>query len=83
MPEEGIDIAKLAVDTCFWPLYEVENGKLSVTYKPREKKPLIEFIERQGRFSHLKKEKNNFIIDDLQQQVDKDWEGLLKKAEGK
>ncbi len=27
----------LAVDTCFWPLYEVENGKYKITYKPKEK----------------------------------------------
>ncbi len=78
--DQGIEIAKLAVETCFWPLYEVENGKYSMTYKPKEKKPLLEFIERQGRFSHLKKEKNRYIIDELQRRVDKDWQDLLKKC---
>jgi len=82
MTDQGIEIAKLAVETCFWPLYEVENGKLTVTYKPKEKKPLVEFTEKQGRFSHLKKEKNKFIIDELQKDVDKDWQELLRKAEG-
>lgn len=77
--DEGIEIAKLAVETCFWPLYEVENGKYKVTYKPKEKRPLIEFIEKQGRFSHLKKEKNRFIIDELQKRIDEDWEELLRK----
>jgi len=78
--DQGIAIAKLAVDTCFWPLYEVENGKWALTHKPQEKKPLVEFIEKQGRFAHLKKEKNRYIIDELQKQVDKDWDELLKKA---
>ncbi len=79
--DQGIEMAKLAVETCFWPLYEVENGKWNVTYKPREKKPLMEFVERQGRFSHLKKEKNKFILDELQKEVDDTWEELLRKSE--
>lgn len=80
MTDQGIEMAQLAVETCFWPLYEVENGKYRVTYKPKEKKPLIEFIKTQGRFSHLHMEKNKHIIDELQSQVDKDWEELLRKA---
>lgn len=80
MIDEGIEIAKLAVETCFWPLYEVENGKWTINYKPKEKHPLTEFVEKQGRFSHLKKEKNQFIINELQKQVSRDWEDLLKKA---
>ena len=80
MPDKGIEIAKLAVETCFWPLYEVENGKYNVTYKPREKKPLSEFLKTQGRFAHLSKDANKYIIDELQAQVDREWEGLLKKC---
>lgn len=79
MPEQGIELAKLAVETCFWPLYEVEDGKWKVTYKPREKKPLGAFIEKQGRFSHLKKEKNKHIIEELQNRVDRDWQDLLNR----
>ena len=33
-----IDVMRLAVETCYWPLYEVENGKYKVNYQPREKK---------------------------------------------
>ncbi len=80
MPNKGIEIAKLAVETNFWPLYEVENGNYKLTYKPKEKKPLTEFIKTQGRFSHLNKEQNKYIIDELQAQVDKEWEALLKKC---
>ncbi|MEE8360314.1 MAG: thiamine pyrophosphate-dependent enzyme [Candidatus Omnitrophota bacterium] len=79
--DQGIEMAKLAVETCFWPLYEVENRKWNVTYKPKEKKPFTEFIEKQGRFSHLKKEKNKFILDELQKEVDDNWEELLWKSE--
>jgi pyruvate ferredoxin oxidoreductase beta subunit len=83
MMDMGIEVAKLAVETCFWPLYEVEDGKWNITYRPKEKRPLIEFIEKQGRFSHLMKEKNKYIIDELQKQVDRDWQELLRKSEAK
>jgi pyruvate ferredoxin oxidoreductase beta subunit len=83
MNDQGIAMAKLAVETCFWPLYEVENGKYNVTYKPREKRPISEFIEKQGRFSHLRKEKNKHIIDELQKETDGDWEELLKRTESR
>ena len=32
--EDLMIINKLAVETCYWPLYEVENGKYKITYKP-------------------------------------------------
>jgi pyruvate ferredoxin oxidoreductase beta subunit len=73
--------SQLAVETCFWPLYEVENGKTKVTYKPKEKKPLEEWLKIQGRFKHLFKPKNEWIIKEMQEQVDKEWEALLAKSE--
>ena len=79
--EDSIDMARLAVDTCFWPLYEVENGKYKLNYKPKEKKPLIEWLKPQGRFQHLFKEENKHILDELQADIDRKWEELLKKCE--
>lgn len=76
--EESMEILKLAVDTCFWPLFEVENGKWRINYKPREKRPVIEWIKRQGRFRHLLRPENSKIVDSLQQEVDRKWEELLK-----
>lgn len=76
MPET-IEIARLAVNTCFWPLFEVENGKWKLTYKPREKLPLKDWLEKQGRFRHLFRPENEHIIDELQANVDEKWEELL------
>ncbi|MBE3520148.1 MAG: pyruvate ferredoxin oxidoreductase [Firmicutes bacterium] len=78
---ETIEMCRLAVDTCFWPLYEVENGKIRVTYKPKEKKPLVEFLKRQGRFNHLFKPGNEGLLEELQQEVDRQWEALLAQSE--
>ncbi|MCI0512074.1 thiamine pyrophosphate-dependent enzyme [candidate division KSB1 bacterium] len=78
--EEGIDMAKIAVDTCFWPLYEVENGVYKVTYKPKEKLPLVEWLKPQGRFRHLLKDENKHLLEMAQVELDRRWEELLKRA---
>jgi pyruvate ferredoxin oxidoreductase beta subunit len=78
---KGIKLAQLASDTCVWPLYEVENGKYKVNYKPKEKKPVLEWLKPQGRFRHLFKEENAWVLEALQKDVDKDWEELNRFAE--
>lgn len=79
--EELATISKLAVDTCFWPLYEIENGVYKVTYKPPKKLPIEEFLKTQKRFRHLFKEENKGLIEELQAEIDKKWEYLLKMEE--
>lgn len=79
-PEDTIKIAQLAVDTCFWPLYEVENGVWKLNYRPKEKKPLEEWLKPQGRFKHLFRPENRHIIEELQAEVDRKWNELLKRC---
>lgn len=71
-----IEYAKLAVDTCLWPLYEVEDGVYKLNYKPKTKLPITEFMKGQGRFKHLFKKGNEGLIETLQAKVDRDWERL-------
>ena len=80
-PSETIQVLQLAVDCCIWPLYEVENGKYRLTYKPKEKKPVEEWLKTQGRFRHLFLPENRHLIDKFQEYVDQEWEKLLKKCE--
>lgn len=75
--KDTIEMCRLAVDTCFWPLYEIVDGKLRITYKPREKKPLEEFLKVQGRFRHLFRPENQDLLAQLQKEVDEKWEELL------
>lgn len=75
--EKGIEIAKLAVDTCYWPLYEVVDGEYRLTYKPKKKLPITEWLKSQGRFKHLFKPGNEEIIEEIQKEVDEYWENLL------
>ena len=76
--EDSIEIARLATDTCFWPLFEYENGKYKVNYKPKEKKPVAEWVKPQGRFKHLSKPGNEGIIEELQVETDRKWNELLR-----
>ncbi len=74
-------INKLAVETCYWPLYEIENGKYKITYKPAKKLPVEEFLRPQRRFKHMFKPGNEWMVEAFQQEVDKRWEELLKLEE--
>ncbi|HAN87615.1 MAG: pyruvate synthase subunit PorB [Bacillota bacterium] len=78
--DQSIELAKLAVDTCFWPLYEVENGEYKLTYRPKEKKPVEDWLKRQGRFRHLFKPENAEILKEIQEDIDTRWSRLLAKC---
>lgn len=80
-PEDTIDVTRLAVDTCFWPLYEVENGVWRINYSPREKKPLPEWLKRQSRFKHLFKDDRTGLIEDMQREVDERWDDLNRRCQ--
>ena len=75
-----MDICKLAVDTCAWPMYEVENGVWKLSYKPKEKLPIEEYLRPQGRFRHLFRPEQKEILAEIQKEIDKDWEDLLRRC---
>ncbi len=78
---DTVSIARLAVDTCYWPLYEVENGKWKINYTPRQKLPVTEYLKPQGRFAHLFRPENQHILVEIQEWVDSKWDLLQKKAQ--
>ena len=76
--DQALAISKLAADTCYWPLYEVDHGEISVNYKPRQKAPVAEWFRAQGRFRHLFRPANARLLEEIQAKVDEEWERLLK-----
>lgn len=78
--EKSMAICDVAVDTCVWPLYEVENGEFKLNKKPKEKKPVTDYLFMQGRFAHLKNEENKDLVEEIQADVDSRWEDLLKRC---
>ena len=77
---EIMKICKLAVDTCYWPLFEVDHGKWILNYEPKKKLPIEDFLREQGRFNHLFKKGNEDLLVQFQQEVDRRWENLLYKC---
>lgn len=76
-----MDICKAAVETCIWPLYEYEDGRWTLSYRPKDKRPVEEYLRMQGRFKHLFKNGNEGLIDEVQREVDARWEELLNLCE--
>ena len=72
-----VQIARMAVKTNLFPLYEIENGeKYTVNMKFKEKTPVSEYLKLQGRFSYLTED----MIGRIQAETDKNWLNLLEKA---
>lgn len=78
---ELAEICKLAVDTCVWPMYEIVEGEWHLTYEPRKKLPVEQFLAKQGRFKHMFEPGNEWMIEEAQKYVDDKWEKLLAKCE--
>jgi len=79
-PSKTVEVGRLAVLTGMWPLYEIEKGKFRLTGISRtlldksKRRPIIEYIKVQGRFSHLTEED----IRVLEEYVDSLWEDIKK-----
>ena len=72
--EMSVKVARLAVETNLFPLYEVENGtRYTLNHKGR--RPVKDYLTLQGRFGHLTTEN----IDTIQEMVNEDWELLKRK----
>ncbi len=85
--EDTIAIAKLAVETCVWPIFEVVDGEYTLTGESSriadgklEKKPVLDWLKSQGRFKHLLQDKWEPTVEALQKEVDRRWEKLVKRA---
>ena len=76
-PEKGIEVARLAFETGSVVLYEYENGELKVNRVPKKRKPVEEYLMKQGRFHHLTKEQIAEIQKDVDEQFAKLTSGRL------
>lgn len=78
-PEDSIEVARMAVETRYWPLFEVENGKWKISYKPKEVVPVLEWFKMQGRFGHLLKAEDKTVLQWHQDQIEKNWAEILRR----
>jgi pyruvate/2-oxoacid:ferredoxin oxidoreductase beta subunit len=76
-PAQSVYLSRLAVETCIFPLYEVDHGEdYNITVWPKEKQPVEKYLRLQGRFAHLKPED----ITQIQENVDCEWQKLVAKS---
>jgi pyruvate ferredoxin oxidoreductase beta subunit len=73
----SIELSRLAVETHFWPVYEYEDGKYKINIKPKQVKPLEDFLFKQARFKHLKNEPE--LVEEIKKSVEEKWNCLLQK----
>ena len=77
------EICRMAVNSKFWPLFEVENGKWKLTpVRDKNLIPVKDFLKPQGRFKHLFKPGNEALLEEIQQDVDDFWAYLEGRVEG-
>jgi pyruvate ferredoxin oxidoreductase beta subunit len=86
-PSKSIEISRLAVETCVFPLWEAIDGEYNlsapskvIALKPERKKQVEEYLKTQGRYRHLFTPKFEHLISKIQGIVDKRWQKLLKKS---
>jgi len=80
-PQDTVELVKEAVDSTFWPLFEVEDGKWRLNYQPKKKTLYRDWLRRQTRFRHLfRPTDNEDVLTELQGEVDRNWEELLARC---
>jgi pyruvate ferredoxin oxidoreductase beta subunit len=72
----GPRILSAAVESRFWPLYEVVDGEYRLTYTPPERVPVTEWLAHQKRFAHLHGEQ----VEEIQRRIDADWDTLVARC---
>jgi pyruvate ferredoxin oxidoreductase beta subunit len=80
-PRETLDIMNAAIDSCFWPLYEVVDGRYRLTYAPEHIRPIEDWLRPQARFVHLLQPQARGTLAQVRQQVADDWEALKQRCE--
>ncbi|MBN2334055.1 hypothetical protein JXL21_00750 [Candidatus Bathyarchaeota archaeon] len=79
-PAKTVEIGRLAVQSGAFPVVEVDHGEFKITVKPKELKPVKEYLEPQRRFRHV----DEGQLEIIQKHINDDWEALLKiESEGK
>jgi len=76
-----IRMSKLAVDTRFFPLYEVEGGVYRITVPVVSPKPVEEYLKAQGRYSHLFLPQNAAELEAVKNEIEENYRRLEKLSE--
>jgi pyruvate ferredoxin oxidoreductase beta subunit len=81
-PQLAPHVMAAAVETRFWPLYEVVDGRYRLTYEPAHVLPIERWLEGQKRFAHLLRPENAALVELIQETVDRDFGELRSLCRG-
>ncbi|HEY6960881.1 MAG TPA: thiamine pyrophosphate-dependent enzyme [Gaiellaceae bacterium] len=70
---QSTDLARLAVESKTFPLWEAERGVPEITFTPKRPVPVREYLAAQGRFKHL----TDGDVERIQAHVDARWSELV------
>ncbi len=79
-PKLTVKLAKLAVETRVFPIYELENGRYRINYLISRPRPVEEYIAMQARLSYLLRPENQHLLEEFKRSVDENWTRLLELA---
>ncbi|RUS47113.1 thiamine pyrophosphate-dependent enzyme [Cohnella sp. AR92] len=82
--KDGSTIIEQAVNTCFFPLYEIERGITNITYNPEEKgkkSPVLDWLRMMGKTKHLSKPENQETLQEFEREIERRWAVLKAKHE--
>ena len=77
-------VIEAAVNCCYFPLYEVEQGITRLSYDPEKtgkKIPVLEWLSMMGRTKHLQKEEYKDVVERLQKETDARFYALKRRVE--
>jgi pyruvate ferredoxin oxidoreductase alpha subunit len=72
----GVEISQAAVDSCFFPLYEIERGITRITYDPDligRRTPVADWLKLMGKTKHLCKSDNEATLATIEAEVQRRW----------
>ena len=76
-------VIEAAVNSCYFPLYEVEHGVTRLSYDPEKtgkKIPVLDWLFMMGRTKHLQKEEYAHVVEKMQKEIDLRFEELKKRS---
>jgi pyruvate ferredoxin oxidoreductase beta subunit len=83
-PCDTVKIARLAVETGLFPLFEAEHGEVTEVTKIRRRRPVEDYLRPQRRYAHLFREpRDEAALAEIQAIAERNIErlGLLNEAE--
>jgi pyruvate ferredoxin oxidoreductase alpha subunit len=75
----GVEVVQAAVDSCFFPLYEIERGRTSITYDPEavgRRVPVADWLRVMGKTKHLCKPEHAERLASIEAEVERRWQRL-------